>query len=339
MKNFHSLIVFLIFCLFAEITNSHLCFSDELIKKNYVTNEVLVRFHDWVDETEKEVVRNNLNADLVKIIKSIKVEYWKLPSNISTQEAVRLLGKMPIVEYVEPNFIHKQQATNDTFFNKQWALLNEGQNINGIEGTAGADIQATEAWNIFTGTNEVIVAVVDSGCAISHPDLQNNIWINESEYYGTDNYDDDGNGYIDDVFGWNFINDYFGWEVFGDNRHGTHVSGIIAATTNNNQGIAGTSINSKIMTLRVDKGTHFDTVSILDAFDYARLNGAKIVNCSFGGPNGSNSAYLAISLLNNAGILVIAAAGNGGGDKIGDNNDIYGHYPSGYDLPNIISVK
>ena len=136
---------------------------------------------------------------------------------------------------------------DDSYYHLQWALHNEGQTINGISGTPDADIDALEAWEVETGDDAVIVAVVDSGVDYRHPDLSANIWDNSGEIDGN-GIDDDGNGYIDDVRGWDFLD--------GDNApmdahgHGTHVAGIIAAVGDNGLGVAGVGWHVRIIPLR-----------------------------------------------------------------------------------------
>jgi hypothetical protein len=208
MKKIPSVIAILIFCLIAVITTPHLCFSDEIIEKDYVPNEVLVRFHDWVDEKDKAAIRGQLSARLIKTIKSIQVEYWRLPETEFTKEAIEYLRKMPEIESAEPNYLYKPKALpNDPEFSKLWYLKNNGQNVGGVAGTAGADIAATTAWDIEKGSKDIIIAVIDSGVAFDHPDLINNTWKNPNEI-PNNGIDDDNNGYIDDIHGWHKLCHY-----------------------------------------------------------------------------------------------------------------------------------
>ncbi len=306
--------------------------------KAYKAHEVLVRFYPEVSESEKEAVRTMLGAVKIKTVKSIRVEYWRLPGNVSTEEALELLRNNPNVESAEPNYIHRTNAIpNDPFFDKQWYLYNYGQYVNGTIGRAGADISAIEAWNVETGNSNIVIAVIDTGVAYTHPDLIDNIWINRDEI-PNNGFDDDNNGYIDDVRGWDFANNDndpsdVSRGLVGDG-HGTHVAGIIGAASNNAQGISGILWHTQIMPLLVSPdGSELLSDNIVSAIEYAVDNGAKIINCSFGGPNYSSFEYDVIDYANKHGVLLICAAGNEG-----QNNDLIGTYPANYDLPNVIAV-
>ena len=184
-----------------------------------------------------------------------------------------------------------------------------------------------------------MIAVIDTGVAYEHPDLLGNTWVNQDEI--PDNgVDDDQNGYVDDLHGWDFVNDDNNPSDYSSSGHGTHVAGTIAATGDNGTGITGVMWRAQIMALQVLNfdGTTTSSFSIVNAIDYAINNGARIINMSLGGGGFSTSDYSIIELANEKGILVIAAAGNGGEDGIGDNNDYTPSYPASYDLPNIISV-
>lgn len=184
------------------------------------------------------------------------------------------------------------------------------------------------------------MAVIDTGVDYWHPDLRGNIWINTAEFYDADGVDDDGNGYVDDIRGWDFVGDD-AENTVADNDpmdvdgHGTHVAGIIAAAGNNGLGIAGINWQAKIMALKVeaDNGQYFEDFAIIKAIHYAIDQGAKIVNCSFGGSARSDEEEGAFTALKNAGVLAVCAAGNDS-----RNTDSTAQYPSGYNLDNIISV-
>jgi subtilisin family serine protease len=251
---------------------------------------------------------------------------------MTVEEALEIYRNDPDVEYVEPNYRRYATATpDDTFFTNLWGLHNSGQNVNGTNGTADADIDAPEAWDTTTGSINVVVAVIDSGVDYNHPDLLNNIWINLGEIAGN-GLDDDGNGMIDDVRGWDFVDD--------DNNpmdaddHGTHVAGTIAAEGDNDTGITGVTWTAKIMVLRfLDGFGQGNVADEIEAIDYAIDKGANIINASFGSDTPSPSERAAIVDARDAGILFVAAAGNDG-----SNNDSIPHYPSSYDLDNIIAV-
>ncbi|MEG5067133.1 S8 family serine peptidase, partial [Microcoleus sp. B3-A4] len=226
------------------------------------------------------------------------------------------------------------QATtpNDPGYSQLWGLNNTGQS----GGTADADIDAPEAWDIQQGNPNLVIGVIDTGVDYNHPDLVGNIWTNPGEITG-DGIDNDNNGYIDDTRGWDFAyNDNNPMDVQG---HGTHVSGTIAGKGNNGVGVTGVAWNAKIMPLKFldDSGSGYTSDAIL-AIDYATGKGVKITNNSWGGDGYSQTLSDAINTAGQQGALFIAAAGNGGFDGIGDDNDTTPSYPASYNLSNIISV-
>lgn len=183
--------------------------------------------------------------------------------------------------------------------------------------------------NISQGDEEVIVAVVDTGVEYTHPDLKNNIWVNQREKSGSPGVDDDGNGYVDDVYGWDFANNRP--NGLDDNRHGTHVAGIIAAEKNN-IGIIGIAPKVKIMPVKfLDSRGYGSTEAAIKSIDYAVANGAQIISNSWGGGGRSELLDQAIQRAHAKGIIVVAAAGNES-----TNNDSSPSYPAGYS--GVISV-
>jgi subtilisin family serine protease len=252
---------------------------------------------------------------------------------MSVEEAVEILKADPDIEYAEPNYLRYAMATipDDTDFTRLWGLNNSGQSVNGIVGTADRDIDAPEAWDIATGSSTVVIAVLDSGGAYDHADLSDNIWSNTDEI--PDNgVDDDGNGYVDDLRGWDFVdNDNDPSDSYD---HGTHVAGTIAAKGNNGIGVTGVCWTAKIMPLKFLDASGAGTVlGEIAAIDYAIQNGANIINASYGGSGLSQIEYDAIANANAAGIVFVAAAGNAAADI--DTTPVY---PAGHDLANIVSV-
>lgn len=207
------------------------------------------------------------------------------------------------VEYYEPNYLYRaSMVPNDIFYNRQW-YLNK--------------ISAQTAWDLTTGNSEVIIAVIDSGVQIEHPDLRKNIWTNLSEIPANGS-DDDANGYVDDLNGWDFIDNvadprpkFKDGFVSDAIIHGTLIAGAAGAVGNNGEGIAGVSWGVRIMPLRIlDEAGNGDTRSAVRAIDYAIKNGADIINLSFVGTGHSQSMEAAIERAYKAGIIIIAAAGN-----------------------------
>ncbi len=250
-----------------------------------------------------------------------------------TLDAIKALRARPDVIYAEPNFIrHFDAVPNDPFYSSQWPLKNAPST--GISGF----ISAEAAWDTTTGNQNIVVGVIDSGIDIDHHDLKDNIFVNTAEI-PNNNIDDDNNGFIDDVNGWDFVNhDRTVFDSAADDAHGTHVAGIIGARGNNSVGIAGVSWNVQLLPLKALGPQGGTDATILEAFNYARAMrqrgvNLRVLNNSYGGQVFSQSLFDAIKQLGDAGILFTAAAGN---DTL--NNDSVPHFPASYDLPNVISV-
>ena len=257
------------------------------------------------------------------------------------QSALQTLNGTPAVEYAEPNYIYRVRGganvlPNDVDLGALWGLMNNGQMTTGdmgsIQGKAGMDIDAARAWQIETGSKDVLVAVIDTGVNWSHPDLIDNIFTNEAELNGTTGVDDDQNGCVDDVHGCDFAQkDGDPMDVYG---HGTHVSGTIGATGNNATGITGVAWNVKILPVRFlsddGSGTLEDAIK---SIDYATSMKVRIMSNSWGGGGFSQALLDSIVKAKDAGILFIAAAGNSSND-----NDAVPEYPCNYQVDNVISV-
>ena len=223
---------------------------------------------------------------------------------------------------VEPNYLY--QLTEEPIFSDQWALVNIGQ----TGGTPDADIDILEAWNVTTGDPSLIIGVLDSGASLFHVDLAPVAWRNPGEIEGNGK-DDDGNGFVDDIHGWNIIDRNF--DVSDDIGHGTFVASVAVAAIND-VGIAGVSPGSKFMPVRVcDNACPMD--AIIEGIWYAVANGADILNLSFGGPEDSLALRDAVTYAINSGVPVIAAAGNES-----KNNDSVPTYPANYAIGGVISV-
>ena len=320
----------------------------EAEKGNYKKGELLVKFKSGVSAKSALGVHSAMGATVERRFSAVSnLERVKLAAGVTVKDAIVSYMQDPNVEYAEPNYIRypKDTVPNDPYFNpQQWALSNAGTFASG---TKGADIKMPQAWDITQGSRSVVVAVIDSGVDVSHPDLVNNIWKNPGETSCTDGKDNDGNGFVDDCTGWNFAdNNNMPLDNLG---HGTHVAGIVGAMGNNGIGITGVMWNVQIMPLKFITDLGADVCgpgvdfcgSVGDevaAIQYAVANGAKIINASFGSNAFSQAEFDAINAANSAGLLFIAAAGNGSLDGLGDNNDLTPSFPANDQLPNIISV-
>jgi subtilisin family serine protease len=302
--------------------------------REYVDRQVIVKLKDNAPATEADALRNSVRASVLKRFPSIGAELWQLSGGTVEQAMVRY-RQDPRIEYIEPNYkvslIREriERIPNDPRFPQMWGLNNTGQ----TGGTPDADIDAPEAWDIETGNN-VIVGVIDTGVDWQHEDLAANIWTNPGEI-PNNNIDDDNNGYVDDIRGWDFVNNDN--NPMDDNGHGSHVSGTIAAVGNNGIGTVGVSWSAKIMGLKfLNSGGNGTDADAISAIEYATRNGARLTSNSWGSfGNFSQSLYDAIAAAGRAGILFVAAAGN---SPIDNDTNPNPNYPSSYDLDNIIAV-
>lgn len=241
----------------------------------------------------------------------------------------------------------------DPDYQRQWGLNNLGAPMerNPLPGTPGVDIGMKEVWPLIQKLDEedkakniahddIVVAIIDSGIQYNLPDFEGKIWKNIKELNGDPGVDDDGNGFIDDIYGWDFENNDN--DPMDDHLHGTHIAGIIGAKINNNIGISGIAPHVKMMAVKwLDAGLLGSTSKAILAMHYAMDKGAKILNCSWGEDNEDDAGFYeppaalldAIHRAEKENILIVAAAGNG-------NYDLqYGKFfPASYDEPNLISV-
>lgn len=290
----------------------------------------------YKDVTKAEASKNKFTAKKPKSkiaskkqIKRFKMEALQISSDEDISDIINELQSDPNIEYVQPDYVlDAYLIPSDTSYSEQWGLSNNGQTVNGQTGTSEVDIDAVNAWDITTGSNEVTVGIVDTGVDISHPDISNNIYVNIKEEL--DGVDNDGNGYVDDVNGFDFTNkDSSVFDSASQDKHATHVAGIIASELNNG-GITGVSPNVKILPLKFINGNTGYTSDAISAISYGMSMGVSIFNCSWGG-NQENEALKDIMANSNA--LFICAAGNAG-----QNVDVNPVYPACYRLPNVISV-
>jgi len=248
------------------------------------------------------------------------------------------------IAVAEPNYIIRLDQSvrtqpqpaaepTDPRFGDLWGLHNTGQ----AGGRVDADIDAPEAWDITTGSRDVIVGVIDTGTDYNHPDLRDNIWVNPGEV-PSNGIDDDGNGVIDDVHGYSAIND--NGDPMDQEGHGTHVAGTIGAVGNNNLGVSGVNWQVSMIPCQFldanGSGSTAGAIACINYYTNLKVNhgvDVRVTSNSWGGGGFSQALKDAIAAGNNAGILFIAAAGNDAEDS-----DVSPHYPSSYDLPGIVSV-
>lgn len=253
----------------------------------------------------------------------------ELPSPVDQAQSLAYYQGQDFVEKAEVNVYY--QALNsgptplDPLFKEQWALFNNGQ-----RGGGGDDVRALPAWDLAQNKKEVIVAVIDTGVEYTHPDLAQNMWKNAQEI-AANGVDDDHNGYIDDVYGYNFYDQ--NGDPKDDHGHGTHCSGIIAGA-HNEMGIRGIAPHAKIMAVKfLGPLGDGDVKNGILAIEYALKNGAQILSNSWGGPPESQALKEMIMRAHELGVLFVAAAGNEH-----SNNDNDPTYPASYAVENVLSV-
>lgn len=306
----------------------------------HLNDQALVRFNDNVTEVQARSLMLQQGASIVKYwpeLHMAQLQFMQSGTNDSAFLKTQSIHYMPEVKYAEPNFIVEAARTpNDPYYaTRKWDLNNTGQL--GPNGTVNADIDAPEGWDKAVGSSNQVIAILDTGIDYAHPDLAPNIWVNEAEV-ADDGIDNDGNGYVDDVYGADTIN--ADGDPLDGQGHGTHVAGIVAARGDNGIGTVGVSWQSKLLAVKVlSDGGSGTTASVIAGYQYVtmmkRVFGVNIVvaNASLGGGGFSQAEFDAIQAMNNQNILLVAAAGN---DT--SNNDSTPHYPSNYNLAGIIAV-
>jgi len=302
--------------------------------------EVFVRFRPDVSEERIQDLVGRLNDRVEDETESVAgLTLLEDEDGKDAESVVAEYRQLPEVDYAEPVFeIHLEDATevskpvlpNDPRFSEQWALANNGQD----GGKVGADISATSAWFTTTGSQKVVVAVLDSGVDYTHPDLVNNIWKRPENIK---EYEDRELGEVDDYHGYDALQN--SGDPMDENGHGTHCAGIIGAEGGNNEGITGVNWTVQIMPLRfMDANGSGTTKDAIEAINYvidrrkAGVN-VRIISASWGSTQKSRALEDVIRKAYDAGILFVAASGNASTDA-----DRMPHYPSGYNLPNVVSV-
>ena len=333
---------------FLFTTILHLCYNKDVMRKNITSFFVYFLFFTtllWTlsfspskalaegDFSFNKLAKDSsgfssdkdINEVLVKFKGSDEIRVIRVPLDKNLKEILEDYNDNPEIEYAEPNYLYHQVSVipNDTYYDNQWYLQK---------------IKAPSAWEEIQESPRVVIAIIDSGIQINHPDLAGNIWKNIDEI-PANGIDDDRNGFIDDSNGWDFINNLpdpspkfeEGFTEAGV-LHGTIVAGVAAAIGNNNTGITGVTWKASLMPLRVlnDKGEG-RTSEVVRAVDYAIVNGADIINFSFVGFGYSKALAEAIKRAYDAGIIIVAAAGNEQEEGEGYNLDSTPMYPVCHD--------
>lgn len=296
---------------------------------SFDATRILVRLREGYTQSDVESVFGD--AEYTAATRAVPGMFEVLVGpQMSIEQAVNAYRSHAVVDLAEPNYriqLSSFTPTNEPQYNSLWGLNNTGQ----TGGTIDADIDALEAWSVTTGSSSVVVAVIDTGVDYAHADLSANMWYNSGEI-PWNGIDDDGNGFVDDVHGYDFINN--DGDPTDDHGHGTHVAGTIAAVGGNGIGIVGVAPNVKVMALKFLDSSGGGYVSdAVRALDYAVAMGADISNNSWGGGGASSALSAAISNAQNAGHIFVAAAGNWA-----SNNDFQPTYPAVYPQPNVVSV-
>ena len=295
-------------------------------------NAILVMFKPGVSKQERQNIIHNQGASLRQLDehgRDLKMRYVAdgrivkvlLPKGADKDTLIKRLSVNPAVDVAEPDYpLHALATPDDPDFGQLWGLLNTGQN----SGTAGADIKATDAWDISTGSHEVVIGVIDSGMDYNHPDLVDNRWVNPGDLPGS-------------TYGYSTLNAEL--DPMDSDSHGTHVAGTIGATGNNGIGVVGVNWNVTLLPCQFLGPTGGSTAGAIECINYftdLKLNhgvNVKATNNSWGGGSYSDTLRAAIESGGDAGILFIAAAGNSGVDA-----DSTPMYPAAYDLDAIVSV-
>lgn len=322
-RAFYISVIIISFCMLIKHSQA----SDSKKQPEFVKGELLIKFKSNISAQSIQGCVNENNLKVTGEYSHINVSLCRITDAKDPLCVCKELNKNSLVEYAEPNFIvHANVLPDDPRLadGDLWGMHNTGQS----GGTPDADIDAPGAWDIQTGSHSVIVGVIDSGVDWNHEDLNTNIWSNPGEIPG-DGIDNDGNGFIDDIRGWDFVNNDN--NPMDDAGHGTHVSGTIGAKGNNGIGVVGVNWNVSIMPLKfLNSSGSGNIADAIGAVLYAGANGANLTNNSWGGGGSSQALKDAIEFYP---ILFVAAAGNNSAD-----NDTSPHYPSSFDSVNVLSV-
>ncbi|MDX1480387.1 MAG: S8 family serine peptidase [Woeseiaceae bacterium] len=294
----------------------------------HAEHRIIVRFAAGASASERATLRQALlprEARALPLVAGMEA----ISTGLDVPQALAALANNPNVVYAEPDYLLQPiELPDDVHFPLLWGLHNTGQDIRGSAGVVDADTDMPEAWEVMPGA-EIIVAIIDTGTKWDHEDLAANIWQNVDEL--PDGIDNDGNGYVDDLRGWDFFDNDA--DPADEDGHGTHTAGTVGAVRNNGLGISGICGQCRLMPLRFLGPQGGFTSDAIDALGYAVANGATVSNNSWGGGPYSQALFEAIEAAGAAGHVFVAAAGNASKD-----NDTSPDYPSSYALDNIVSV-
>ena len=323
--------------------------EDRRMLAAYVDGEILVQFADGATAAARQFARGLVQGRQIEAIQTRAMaknatgvlERVGIGKGLSVEQAIAAISRRPDVLFAEPNWrLSPAAVSNDPAYattGQLWGMYGDDQpTASGPAGTTNQfGSQAEKAWDAgIVGSKSVVVGIVDEGFQVDHPDLAANVWVNPFD--APDGIDNDGNGYVDDVNGWDFYaTDKTVYDGVADD-HGTHVAGTIGGVGGNGAGVAGVNWNVTMISTKFlgpNGGTLANAVKAIDYLtDLKSRHGINIVasNNSWGGGGYSSALHSAIIRGANAGILFIAAAGNGGSDGLGDNNDSVANYPSNY---------
>lgn len=306
-------------------------------RDKFAKDELIIKYKPGVSSQVKKSFTQKSNLKVLNKLSSKNIELVKLPKGANLDNTMKSLKKNSAVAYIQPNYYYYTSSlSSEPLGGELWGLENTGQPILDILGKNDIDIDANDAWSTTEGNSNVVVGLIDTGVDINHPDLKDNIWTNPNEI-PNNGTDDDQNGFVDDVHGWDFFyNDNSVFDEYDGDEHGTHTAGTIAAA-NNQTGVVGVAPNVKIMPIKfLGMGGYGTTLGAIYAIEYAKKMGVKITSNSWAG---YSIDPLLEETIKNSGQLFVAAAGNESINNDNNNNWTGSRaYPASYDLPNVLSV-